>query len=93
VSFSVDGAEAASSAASPAVALELHVAVAPDVPVHAVLLRCQARIEAARRGHAPGERERLFDLFGEPARHARTLRPLPWTQALGALLGDHEVPR
>jgi hypothetical protein len=80
VSFSVEGAEVASSAASPAVTLQLRVAVVPDVPVHAVLLRCEARIEAARRGYTPGERERLFDLFGEPARHARTLRALPWIQ-------------
>ena len=76
VSFSVEGAEAASSAVS----LKLGVAVAPEVPVHAALVRCEARIEAARRGYTPGEQERLFDLFGEPARHARTLRPLPWTQ-------------
>lgn len=80
VTFSVEGAAASPLAASPAVALALRVAVTPDVPVHAVLLRCEARIEAARRGYAPAESEGLFDLFGEPARHPRTLRALPWIQ-------------
>lgn len=80
LSFSVEGAEPAPFAAAPAVALKLRVAGAPGASVHAVLLRCEARIEAARRSYAPQEQEGLFDLFGEPARWGRTLRALLWAQ-------------
>ena len=56
VSFAVDGCKPAPLAGAPAVALALRVSVAEGVPVHAVLLRCEARIEAARRAYAPPER-------------------------------------
>jgi hypothetical protein len=46
-----------------------------------VRLFCQVRIEPARRGYTPGERARLRDLFGEPARFGETLRPFPWVEA------------
>ena len=81
LSFSVEGAEPAPFTAGPTVALKLRVTGPTDVPVHAALLRCEARVEAARRTYAPREKEALLDLFGEPSRWGRTLHALPWTQA------------
>jgi hypothetical protein len=80
LTFSVEGAAAVPYAASPLMALRLRIMNTPAAEeVHAVLLTCQVRIDAERRGYAPGEKERLGDLFGEPAQWARSLRGLLWT--------------
>ncbi len=47
--------------------------------VEAIALRCQIRIEPARRRYADDEAERLNDLFGETQRWADTLKPLQFT--------------
>src|SRR5271169_1307420 len=44
--------------------------------VEAIALRCQIRIEPARRHYSDEEAERLNDLFGETQRWADTLRPV-----------------
>jgi hypothetical protein len=84
--FRVEGAEPERVAAAPLLLFKLWVAerVAPagtPTPIHAVALRCQVRIEPARRRYGPGEQERLLDLFGTPERWGQTLRPLLWTHA------------
>jgi hypothetical protein len=43
-------------------------------PVHSLALRAQVRIEPNRREYAAREREKLRELFGEPARWGETLR-------------------
>ena len=50
-------------------------------PIQSIGLRCQIQIEAQRRHYTPAERRGLRDLFGEPDRWSRTLRPLLWTHA------------
>ena len=49
--------------------------------IPAVTLRCQIRIEPARRRYEVAEQERLLDLFGVPSRWGQTLRRLLWTHA------------
>jgi hypothetical protein len=61
-------------AAGPSVELDLRVSA--EVPVHAVALRTQIRIEPRRRRYTGSEAARLTDLFGEPARWGETLNPL-----------------
>jgi hypothetical protein len=51
------------------------------VPIHAVALQCQIRIEPHRRRYATAEQEKLLDLFDSPSRWGQTLRPLLWTHA------------
>jgi hypothetical protein len=70
-------------AASPHLVFKLRIAdvEAPAVPIPAVALRCQIRIEPAGRRYDAGEQERLLDLFGEPARWGRTLRGMLWAHA------------
>lgn len=77
--FAIEGAEAVPHAAVPLLALRLRITNTPsEEEVHSILLRCQVQIEPARRSYSPNEKEKLLDLFAEPARWARTVRPLLW---------------
>ncbi len=84
--FTVDGVEPQRFAAAPALLFKLRAEEAPapgqDLsPVHSVILRCQVRIEPARRRYSAGEQERLLAVFGTPERWGQTLRPFLWTHA------------
>jgi len=88
LSFVVEGVQAVAHAVGPLLNFSLKISdtspvEADGVPqtIHAVALRCQIRIEPARRRYTAGEQERLHDLFGEPARWGQTLRPMLWTHA------------
>jgi hypothetical protein len=90
LSFQVEGAEPERFAAEPMLRFRLRVAeaTAPDAqptPIHAVLLRCQVRIEPARRRYDAPEKARLRDLFGTSDRWGQTLRPMLWTHVSTAL--------
>jgi len=77
--FSIEGAEAVDNAAVPMIALRLRVTNLPATEeIHTLMLRCQVQIEPARRAYVAEEREKLLDLFGEPERWSRTVRPLLW---------------
>ena len=83
LSFQVEKAEPEPFAVAPLLLFKLRVSQAPAgaVPIHAVALRCQIRIEPAKRRYGTGEGERLLDLFGKPERWNQTLRPMLWTHA------------
>jgi hypothetical protein len=90
LNFRVDGAEPERFAAAPLLNFKLRAEEevaqgAPPTPIHSVVLRCQVRIEPARRSYTTGERERLLDLFGTPERWGQTLRPMLWTH-VGAVV-------
>jgi hypothetical protein len=90
LSFQVEGVEPERFAAVPTLLFKLRVSEAladggRPTPVHAVALRCQVRIEPARRTYTPREKERLLDLFGTPDRWGQTLRPMLWTH-VGAVV-------
>lgn len=76
-SFACTGVRADRYAAGPTLVFRLRVATAePDTRVHAMALRCQLRIEPARRGYGEAEAAGLADLFGERSRWGGTLLPL-----------------
>jgi hypothetical protein len=82
LNFVVESAQAISFAAVPTIAFELRITnTVPQQSIHSIALRCQIQIEAQKRHYTPGERHLLGDLFGEPERWSRTLRPLLWTHA------------
>jgi hypothetical protein len=88
--FEVEGAEPERFAAVPLLLFKLRVTeVLPrggqPTLVHSIDLRCQVRIEPARRRYGAGEQERLLDLFGTPERWGQTLRPLLWTHVTAAV--------
>jgi len=78
LSFNVEKAEPAPYAAAPLLNFTLSITDAEAEPVHAVALRCQIRIEPARRSYEAGEKARLKDLFGEPSRWGQTMRTMLW---------------
>ncbi|WP_432192311.1 DUF6084 family protein [Streptomyces sp. bgisy027] len=93
-SFSCVGVRADRYAAGPTLVFRLRVTASGDVPVHAVALRCQMRIEPARRGYAPAEADGLTDLFGERARWGSTLQPVQFAQVpvmVSAFTGETET--
>jgi len=96
----VEGAEPVPFAAAPLLSLKLRIENAvPNETIHTIALRAQIHIEATRRRYADPEKDRLMDLFGEPERWSRTLRPLLWTHAstvitsfTGSSIADLQVP-
>ncbi|MEU8437670.1 DUF6084 family protein [Streptomyces sp. NPDC029216] len=80
LTFTCTGVRADPYAAGPTLVLRLRITAPPDTRVHALALRCQIRIEPARRGYGPGEAEALADLFGDRSRWGTTLRPVQFAQ-------------
>jgi hypothetical protein len=74
--FDCVGASADKFAVVPAMSLSLRISETSGQRVDAIALRCQIRIEPARRRYSDAEAERLTDLFGETQRWADTLRPV-----------------
>jgi hypothetical protein len=81
LSFSVVKVEPVAFAASPMLNFTLSITDAESQPIHAIALRCQIRIEPARRAYDPAEKERLRDLFGEPSRWGQTMRSMLWAHS------------
>lgn len=100
LNFRVDGAEPVSYAAVPLLSLKLHVEnTNVGETIHSVVLRAQIQIDATRRRYAETEKALLSDLFGEPERWSRTLRPLLWTHTstvipsfIGSTAAELQVP-
>ena len=79
LSFEILSANPAREMMSPAVVFEIRATNAsPEEQIDAILLRCQLRIEAARRGYSRGEETQLAELFDRPERWNDTLRPITW---------------
>ncbi len=79
LAFEVIDARPERHAAAPTIVMRVRVAEAAGASVHALVLRCQIRIEPQRRRYQPDEGLRLYDLFGETSRWADSLRPFLWT--------------
>jgi hypothetical protein len=88
--FQVVVAEPEPYAAGPLLKFKLRVTQsaasgAEIVPIHAVTLQCQIRIDPAQRRYATAEQVKLLDLFDKPSRWGQTLRPMLWTHASVAI--------
>ncbi len=104
LNFQVEGVQPQRIAAAPLLLFKLRIAevvaaAKPPTSIHTIVLRCQVRIEPARRRYSAAEQERLLDLFGTPERWGQTLRPWLWTQTsaivppfTGAGIVDVPVP-
>jgi hypothetical protein len=79
LAFDCLGARPDKYAVAPSMSLVLRIAETTGQKVDAIALRCQIRIEPARRRYSDAEAERLNDLFGETRRWADTLKPLQFT--------------
>lgn len=77
--FQIEASEAVMHAAAPLLDLKLRVSNQPPQEIiHSVNLRCQVQIEPAKRRYAAAEQGDLKDIFGEPERWGRTVRPFLW---------------
>ena len=74
--FDCTGARADKFAVYPSMFFTLQISETTGQRVEAIALRCQIRIEPARRRYTDDEAERLNDLFGETQRWADTLKPV-----------------
>jgi hypothetical protein len=77
--FDCVGARADRYAVTPSMILTLRISETSGQRVEAIALRCQIRIEPARRRYSDAEAARLSDLFGETQRWAETLKPVQFT--------------
>jgi len=68
-------------AATPTLNLRIRITETTDTPIHAIVLRCQIRIEPVRRRYTAAEQERLTDLFGDVSRWSDTLKPIQFAMA------------
>ncbi|MFF9912745.1 DUF6084 family protein [Streptomyces sp. NPDC013457] len=79
-SFSCTDVRADPYAAGPTLVFRLRITASGGTRVHALALRCQIRIEPARRGYDDAEAEALGDLFGERSRWGSSLNPVQFAQ-------------
>ncbi len=92
--FDCVGATPDKFAVTPSMSLRLRISETTGQRVDAIALRCQIRIEPARRKYSPDEAENLNDLFGDTARWADTLKPMQFTTVatmVPAFTGSIEV--
>jgi hypothetical protein len=80
LTFACTGVRADPYATAPALVFRLRITAEGGARVHALALRCQIRIEPARRHYEPSEADQLRDLFGEPSRWGSTLHPVQFAQ-------------
>ncbi len=81
LTFTCTGVRADPYTAGPTLVFRLRITAAgDDTRVHALALRCQLRLEPARRRYGDAEGERLHDLFGERSRWGSTLNPVQFAQ-------------
>src|SRR5215831_14389661 len=76
LAFDCLGARPDRFALAPSMSLSLKITEATGQRIDAIALRCQIRIEPARRRYSAAEAERLNDLFGETTLWAQTLKPM-----------------
>ncbi|MFF0431201.1 DUF6084 family protein [Streptomyces sp. NPDC004327] len=98
-SFDCTGVRADAHAAGPTLVFRLRITATGGTRVHAMALRCQIRLEPARRGYDDDEAAALGDLFGERSRWGSSLNPVQFAQAsvmvpgfTGAIETDLVVP-
>lgn len=74
-------------AASPQLTARLQITETTGQVVHAIVLRCQVRIEAQRRGYTEQDEIGLRALFGDRERWRSTLKPFLWMQCSATVPG------
>jgi hypothetical protein len=78
--FSVTEIFAEPYSATPQLTARVRIEETTGQPVHAMVLRCQVRIEPKRRGYSEEDETGLRALFGDRERWKETMRPFLWMQ-------------
>jgi hypothetical protein len=87
LSFSVLDVFAEPYTVAPQLTARLRIEDGSGERVHAIVLRCQVRIEPQRRHYDDAERDGLRGLFGERDRWSDTLKPFLWMQCNATVQG------
>jgi Family of unknown function (DUF6084) len=74
-------------AVAPVLTAKVGVAAVGEEPVHAIVLRCQVRIEPLRRRYSDDEAAGLLDLFGPRERWSTTQRTFLWQHTSTTVTG------
>ncbi len=74
-------ARPSSQAAAPGITFRLRIENLSGAHVHAMVLRCQVRIEPRRRRYSISEQTRLYELFGDATQWERALCGVAWANA------------
>ena len=85
--FAVLGVTAEPYAMTPHLTARLRIEEGAGRVVHAIVLRCQVRVEPQRRRYGAAEQDALRGLFGEHTRWAETLKPFTWMHATAVVPG------
>ena len=72
---------------TPRLTARIGIASGDDVPIQAIALRCQIRIEPLRRPYSDEEAEGLVDLFGPRERWVNTQRTFLWQHSTAMVQG------
>jgi len=79
LAFEVTGVDAAVRGLVPLLHFKLAITnQPPNEQVQSVILQAQIQIQAPQRAYSPDEKEKLFELFGEPDQWGQTLRNKLW---------------
>ncbi len=79
--FRALGAQPSSAFATPTIELWVEIACEAPYEIRTIALNVEVRIAAQRRRYETPERERLFDLFGDPSVWQHSLRSVQWMRA------------
>lgn len=87
LTFTVVDVFAEQYAAAPQLTARLRIEDSVGEPIHAIALRCQVRIEPAKRRYSDDEESGLLDMFGTRERWFDTLKPFMWMQTSAMVQG------
>jgi len=85
--FTVLDVAAEPYAVAPQLTARLRIQETTGQRIHAIVLRCQVRIEPQRRRYDPAEQDALRGLFGERERWVDTVKPFLWMQCNATVQG------
>ena len=91
VDFTCEEVVADRYAAGPTVVFKMRATETSGAHVHALALRCQARVEPVRRSYSDSEAAQVVDLFGERSRWGQTMQTMQlafMTQVLPGFTGS-----
>jgi hypothetical protein len=87
LTFTVVDVFAEQYAAAPQLTARLRIEESTGEAIHAIALRCQVRIEPAKRRYSQDEESGLLDMFGTRERWFDTLKPFMWMQCSAMVQG------
>ncbi len=87
LTFTVGDVAAEPHSVTPQLTARIRITSGDDVPIQAIALRCQIRIEPLRRPYSDEEADGMLDLFGPRERWVNTQRTFLWQHSTAMVQG------